>query len=321
MTTPSLDPQALEFIRATAKPPYLFDLGPAEGRALVDRTQTTDVPRPDCDVAIRRLAVTAGGPRREVTLHVIRPRGARGPMPALLYLHGGGWVFGSAVSHDRLVRELAVGAGFVAVFVRYNLAPEARHPSALEECYAALEWIASHGVEVDIDPSRIVIAGDSAGGNLAAVVAMLAKERRGPALRGQLLFYPVTDAGLDTPSYEQFATGYWLRRDAMRWFFDQYAPDPAVRSQSSVSPLRASDAELRGLPEALILTAEADVLRDEGEAYAARLREAGVPVAAMRFLGTIHDFVMLDALASSNAGRAATAVAIDWLRRRAHERG
>lgn len=315
MTSLRLDPEALEFVRATANPPFLFDLGPAEGRALVDRTQTTSVAKPEVDIAIRKLAVTKGGPRREITLHVLRPRGARGPLPAMLYLHGGGWVFGGAISHDRLVRELVVGAGVVAIFVEYSLAPEARYPMALEEGLAALEWLDAHGAESGIDSSRIAIAGDSAGANLATVVAMLAAGRGGPSLRGQLLFYPVTDAGLDTPSYREFATDHWLRRDAMRWFFDQYAPDPEARKTSAVSPLRATREELRRLPETLILTAEADVLRDEGEAYAARLRDAGVPVVAVRFLGTIHDFVMLDALAQSNAARAATAMATDWLRR------
>jgi len=310
-----LDPEAAQFVQATAKPPYLFDLGPLEGRALVEKTQTTDVPKPDADIAIRRISVTVGGAPREVTLHVTRPRNERKLLPALLYLHGGGWVFGSSISHDRLVRELAVGAGLAAVFPSYSLAPEAKFPIALEECYGALEWIATHGREHGIDPTRIVIAGDSAGGNLAAAVTLLAKERRGPALRGQLLFYPVTDSGLDTASYREFATDHWLRRDAMAWFFDQYAPDPATRAKSLVSPLRASLEELRGLPEALILTAEADVLRDEGEAYAARLREAGVQVSAARVLGTIHDFVMLDALAKSHAARLSVAAANTWLRR------
>jgi acetyl esterase len=198
--------------------------------------------------------------------------------------------------------------------VNYGLAPENRVPTAVEECYAVLHWVAGHGRVNGLDPDRIAIAGDSVGGNMAAAVTLMAKERRGPGIRRQLLFYPVTDAAMDTPSYGEFAEGYFLRRDAMAWFWDQYAPDRARRADITASPLRATIDQLRGLPEALVITAEADVLRDEGEAYATRLREAGVRVTAVRFLGVIHDFVMLNALAPTAAAKGAMALATGWLR-------
>jgi acetyl esterase len=212
------------------------------------------------------------------------------------------------------MRELAVGAGAAVVFPEYRLSPEAKYPTALEECYSVVQWVASRGREHGMDPQRLAVAGDSVGGNLAAAVTLLSRERGGPDIRLQLLFYPVTDAAFDTASYRQFAEGYHLRRDAMMWFWDQYTTNPGERNQITASPLRASTEQLKGLPPALVITAEADVLRDEGEAYANKLRQAGVRVMAVRFQGTIHDFVMLNALATSAAARGATALAAAWLR-------
>src|SRR5256886_6953571 len=217
-------------------------------------------------------------------------------------------------THDRLVRELAVGAGAAVVFPVYRLCPEVRYPTALEECYITAQWVASRGQEYGLDAQRLAVAGDSVGGNMAAVVTLLSRERGGPDIRLQLLFYPVTDAAFDTASYHQFAEGYHLRRDAMMWFWDQYTRHPCERNEITVSPLRAGVEQLKGLPPALIITAEADVLRDEGEAYASKLREAGVRVTAVRFQGTIHGFVMLNALAHSAATRGAIALATAWLR-------
>jgi acetyl esterase len=307
----SLEPAAAEFARATAKPPYLFDLGPAVGRRKVDEVQATPGVVPPVDVEDRSIP---GGPGGALSVRILRPKGGAALLPVIVYFHGAGWVFGNEHTHDRLIRELVVGSGAAVVFLRYSLSPEARYPTAVEECYAALHWVSGHGRVHGLDPDRIAVAGDSVGGNLAAAVTLMAKERRGPGLRRQLLFYPVTDAAMDTPSYEQFATGYFLRRDAMAWFWDQYAPDRVRRAEISASPLRATLEELRGLPEALVITAEADVLRDEGEAYAARLREAGVRVTAARFQRTIHDFVMLNALADTAAARGAMALANGWLR-------
>jgi acetyl esterase len=301
-----LEPAAREFAEATAQPPYLFDLGPEQGRTVVDEVQAGPVDKPDVEIEDVRVP---GGPKGEVPVRIVRPVGASGTLPAILYIHGAGWVFGNAHTHDRLVRELAVGAGAAVVFPEYSLSPEARYPVAVEENFAVAQWIATQGAEWRIDQSRIAIAGDSVGGNMAAAVTLLAKRRGGVRFVQQVLFYPVTDAGFDTASYHEFATGYFLRRDAMRWFWDQYTTDPAQRAEITASPLRASTEDLAGLPPALVITAEADVLRDEGEAYANKLREAGVPTTTARYQGIIHDFVMLNALRGTEAAEAAIAQA------------
>jgi acetyl esterase len=306
-----LEPEALEFARATANPPYLYDLGPEKGRAAVDEVQSGPVNKPQGAIEDRSII---GGPSGQVSLRIVRPQDASGPLPTLVYIHGAGWVFGNAHTHDRLVRELAVGARAAVVFPNYSLSPEARYPTAIEESYAVLRWVAEKGPAFGLDPDHLAIAGDSVGGNMAAAVTLMAKERGGPTIRRQLLFYPVTDASFETGSYHQFASGYFLRRDAMIWFWDQYTSDPADREKITASPLRATTEQLRGLPQALVITAEADVLRDEGEAYADKLREAGVRVTAARFQGTIHDFVMLNALASTAAARGAITLAAGWLR-------
>jgi acetyl esterase len=194
-------------------------------------------------------------------------------------------VFGSAHTHDRLVRELCAGTGAVVIFPNYDRSPEARYPTAIEQNYAVLTWISEHGAAAGIDPARIAVAGDSVGGNMAAVMTLLAKERSGPALVAQLLLYPVTDANFDTASYREFAEGFYLRRDGMQWFWDQYITGEKQRAEITASPLRATVEQLGGLPAALVITGEADVLRDEGEAYAAKLRRAGVPVTAVRYQG------------------------------------
>jgi acetyl esterase/lipase len=225
-------------------------------------------------------------------------------------------VLGNSHTHDRLIRELSVGADAAVVFPSYSLSPEARYPTALEECYAVLRWVADHGAAKGLDAARIAIAGDSVGGNMTAALTLMAKERSGPSLVAQLLFYPVTDASFDTDSYREFATGYFLRRDAMRWFWDQYTTDEAQRDEITASPLRASTEQLAGLPPALVVTAEADVLRDEGEAYGRKLRAAGVDVTATRYEGVIHDFVMLNALRETNGAGAAIDQAIGFLRAR-----
>ncbi|RFU37997.1 alpha/beta hydrolase [Actinomadura logoneensis] len=312
---PVLEPAAQQFVEATANPPFLYDLGPEEGRKAVDDVQSGDVPVPDADVT--DLTVP-GGPTGDVRLRILRPAGSTGALPVVLYVHGAGWVFGNAHTHDRLVRELTVRADAATVFVDYSLSPEARYPTAIEEIYTALEWIAAHGAEHGLDASRIAVAGDSVGGNMAAATTLLAKRRGGPALAAQLLFYPVTDAAFDTGSYDQFEKGYFLSREGMRWFWDQYTTDAGERAQITASPLRAATEDLAGLPEALVIVAEADVLRDEGEAYAAKLREAGVPVTAVRYQGIIHDFVMLNALRDTHAAKAATRQAGEFLRDALH---
>jgi acetyl esterase len=200
------------------------------------------------------------------------------------------------------------------VFPEYRRSPEAKYPTAIEECYSVVQWVAKRGKEHGLDPELIAVAGDSVGGNMTAAVTLLSKERGGPAVQFQLLFYPVTDSAFDTTSYQQFAQGYHLSRDAMMWYWDQYTRHAGERNEITASPLRASIEQLKGLPPALIITAEADVLRDEGEAYAHKLREAGVRVTAVRFQGTIHDFMMLNALSTSAATRGAITLATGWLR-------
>lgn len=306
-----LEPAAQAFAEATANPPFVFQLGPKEGRVVLDNVQSGSIKKLPVDIEDRMIE---GGPSGQVSVRILRPQNAPTTLPVIVYTHGGGWVFGNYHTHDRLLRELAVGAEAAVVFTNYSRSPEAKYPTALEECYAVLKWIAEQGVAYGIDPERIAVAGDSAGGNITAAITLLAKERGGPAIRLQLLFYPVTDASFDTASYHQFAEGHFLRRDGMVWFWEQYISTPAHRAEITASPLRANIEQLRGLPPALVITAEADVLRDEGEAYANKLRAAGVPVTATRFQGALHDFVMLNALAETTAARGAIALATAWLR-------
>jgi acetyl esterase/lipase len=248
-----------------------------------------------------------------VPVRILRPRNSAGPFPVILYIHGAGWVFGNAHTHDRLIRELAVGVNAAVVFPEYSLSPEAKYPTAIEESYTVAQWVTQHGAEHNLDPTRVAIAGDSVGGNMSAALTLLAKQRGDVTFVQQVLFYPVTDANFDTDSYHEFAEGYFLRRDAMQWFWDQYTTDSAQRAEITASPLRASIEELSGLPPALVITGEADVLRDEGEAYASKLRAAGVAVTAVRYEGIIHDFVMLNALRGTHAATAAIGQAIATL--------
>jgi acetyl esterase len=306
-----LEPEAQAFAEAMAKPPFLFTLGPEKGRIALDEAQAGQVSTLPVDIEDLTIA---DGPSAQVALRILRPQHAPATLPVIVYIHGAGWVFGSKQTHDRLLRAFAVGAGAAVVFPEYRLSPEAKYPTALEECYMVVKWVAERGLEHGMDPERLAVAGDSVGGNMTAAATLLSRERGGPDIALQLLFYPVTDAAFDTASYHQFAEGYHLRRDAMMWFWDQYTRNPGERNQITASPLQASTQQLQGLPPALVITAEADVLRDEGEAYANKLREAGVRVTAVRFQGTIHDFVMLNALARTAAARGAIALATAWLR-------
>ncbi|MER5651704.1 alpha/beta hydrolase [Streptomyces sp. NPDC060011] len=309
--TPVLEPAAAAFAEATAQPPYLFDLAPAEGRKAVDEVQGGDIAKPAVD---EEWITVSGGPTGSVRARIVKPAGATDTLPVILYIHGAGWVFGNAHTHDRLVRELAVGARAAVVFPEYDLSPEARYPVAIEQNYTVARWIVEQGASKGLDASRIAVAGDSVGGNMTAALTLMAKERGDVPLVAQVLFYPVTDATFETGSYHQFATGYFLRRDGMQWFWDQYTTDQNQRAEITASPLRATTEQLTGLPPALVITGEADVLRDEGEAYANKLREAGVPVTAVRYQGIIHDFVMLDALRETHAAEAAITQAIGTLR-------
>ncbi|MFG3505559.1 alpha/beta hydrolase [Streptomyces sp. NPDC047821] len=307
-----LEPAAAAFAEATAKPPYLFQIPPAEGRKAVDDVQDGPVEKPPVD---EEWTEVAGGPTGSVRVRIVKPAGARRDLPVILYIHGAGWVFGNAHTHDRLVRELAVGAGAAVVFPEYDLSPEQRYPVAVEQNWTVARWVVTDGADRGLDASRMAVAGDSVGGNMAAALTLMAKERGGLPLLQQVLFYPVTDASFDTESYHRFAEGYFLRRDAMRWFWDQYTTDETERAAITASPLRATTEQLTGLPPALVVTAEADVLRDEGEEYANKLRRAGVPVTAVRYQGAIHDFVMLNALRETQAAQSAIELATTTLRR------
>jgi len=311
----SLEPAAQAFVEATANPPYLFQLLPAEGRKAVDDVQSSEIAKPDVH---EEWITVEGGPTGSVPARIVRPLDARGTLPVILFIHGAGWVFGDAHTHDRLVRDLAIGAHAAVVFPEYDRSPEARYPVAIEQSYAVASWVAKEGAANLLDGSRMAVAGDSVGGNMSAALTLMAKERGNVSFVQQVLFYPVTNAAFDTGSYTTFAEGYFLMREGMKWFWDQYTTDETERAQITASPLRATLEQLAGLPPALVITAEADVLREEGEAYAAKLRAAGVPTTAVRYGGIIHDFVMLNALHDTYAAKAAIKQASDFLRAELH---
>ena len=308
---PILEPVTQQFLDGLAGAPAIHTLSPGDARSALVRLQSVPVGQPG--VQTEDLVLPAG-PTGSIPVHIVRPANAIEVCPAIIYFHGGGWILGDRTTHDRLVREIAVGVGAAVVFVEYDRAPEAGYPVAIEQAYAATRYVADNGSGLRIDPLRLAIAGDGAGGNMAAAVALMAKERRGPKIEFQVLFYPVMDADFDTPSYSAFADGLWLTKAAMQWFWDAYLPDPAARVQITATPLNATTEQLRGLPAALIIVAENDVLRDEGEAYARMLSTADVRVIATRYNGTIHDFVMLNALADTPAARGAIAQAVCTLK-------
>ncbi|MEU4837981.1 alpha/beta hydrolase [Nocardia testacea] len=311
----SLEQAAQEFVDATSEPPFLYQLPPEEGRKAVDSVQDSPIDKPEVD---EEWITVDGGPTGSVRARIVTPPGTTGPLPVIVYTHGAGWVFGDAHTHDRLVRDLAVGVGAAVVFPEYDRSPEVRYPVANEQSYRVAQWVGTHGAEKGLDPARIAIAGDSVGGNMAIALTLMAKERGDLSFVQQVLFYPVTDAAFDTGSYREFAEGYFLTREGMKWFWDQYTTSEADRAQITASPLRATREQLTGLPPALVITAEADVLRDEGEAFAGRLREAGVPVIQTRYGGIVHDFVMVNSMHGTQAARAAVAQAVAVLREALH---
>jgi acetyl esterase/lipase len=294
-----------------SKGPQIYEMTPEDARDVLSKLQKTRVTSPPADVEDRSVP---GGPKGEIPIRIVRPKGSAGPLPIVMYFHGGGWVLGDRNTHDHLVRELASKANAAIVFVDYTRSPEAKYPVAIEESYQALEYITKNSGPLNLNAFRIAVAGDSVGGNMATAVSLLSKQRRGPQILFQALFYPVTDASFDTSSYKEFATGHWLGAKAMKWFWDQYLPDKEARKQPTASPLQASADQLKGMPPALIITDENDVLRDEGEAYAHKLMAAGVQVTAVRYLGTVHDFMMLNPLAGSPAARGAIELAAVMLK-------
>lgn len=290
--------------------PPLYTLTPTQARKVLNDIQAQPIKkRPALEETI--TLPTKSGP---VSVTLVRPVNNSGKLPIIMYFHGGGWILGNNQTHDRLIRELANRTQAAVVFVNYTLSPEAKYPIALKQAYAATEYMARNGAQYNLDIRRIAVAGDSVGGNLAAVVALFAKQR-GPKLLYQALFYPVTDASMNTRSYSQFAQGPWLTKRAMQWFWNAYQPNIQARTKPTLSPLRATRDQLRGLPPALVITDENDVLRDEGEAYAHKLMQAGVSVTAVRYLGTIHDFLMLNPLAGTPAVQSALELASSKLQK------
>jgi acetyl esterase len=299
--------------RSDGKP--LEQMTPTEARAALAGVQSSvPVDLPKADVSER--TITAGG--RTTRLVIVRPPGVRAMGPVFMFLHGGGWVLGDFPTHERLVRDLVSESGVTAVFVEYGRAPEARYPVAVDQAYAATTWVASHGAEIGIDGRRLAVVGNSVGGNMAAVVSLMAKDRGTPDIAFQVLFWPVTDARFDTPSYEQFADGHFLTRSMMRWFWDSYTTDPRDRQDVYAAPLQASLERLKGVAPALIQTAEMDVLRDEGEAFARKLDQAGVDVVATRYNGLIHDYGLLNPISRVPGVRSALRHAAVELKKRLH---
>jgi acetyl esterase len=309
-----LERASQEFVNATANPPYFWEGSPVDARKVLDDVQAAPIDKLPVDDRWITVPAEVG----DVRVRIVRPLDATGVLPAILYMHGGGWVLGNAGTHDRLVRELAVGTNAAVVFVEYDRSPEAHYPVAIEQGYATAQWIRREGASNGLDPERLAVAGDSVGGGMTAALALMAHDRGDVRFVQQSMYYPVTDGGMNTGSYEQFAEGYFLFAAGMAWFWDAYLPDVERRSEPYASPLRASDEQLAGLPPAFVIVDEADVLRDEGEAYAARLRAAGVPVTTVRYDGITHDFMMLNPLSNTRATRAAVAQAISILRDALH---
>ncbi len=309
-----LETASQQFVDATSAPPFIYELTPDEARKVLDDVQAEPIDK----LPVEERWITVPAEVGDVRVRIVRPPDVTGTLPAILYMHGGGWVLGNAHTHDRLVRELAVGTGAAVVFVEYDRSPEAHYPVAIEQGYATARWIVREGAANGLDPERIAVVGDSVGGGMTAALALMANERGDVRFMQQSMYYPVTDAAMDTGSYEQFAEGYFLAARGMAWFWDAYLPDLDRRSEPYASPLRASDEQLAGLPPAFVIVDEADVLRDEGEAYAGRLRAAGVEVTTVRYDGITHDFLMLNPLSNTHATRAAVAQAISILRDALH---
>ena len=275
-------------------------LTPAQARkVLADAQSGVKLTLPPAQVSEKTIKVDGN----DIKLTIVRPAGVKGVLPAFMFFHGGGWVLGDFPTHERMVRDLVVHSGAVAVFVNYTPSPEAGYGVAINQAYAATKWVAEHGKDIKVDGARLAVAGNSAGGNMATVVALMAKDKGGPKLRAEILFWPVTDANFDTPSYKQFAEGHFLTRNMMKWFWDNYTTDAAKRKDIMASPLQATLEQLKGLPPTLIQTAENDVLRDEGEAYGRKLDAAGVQVTSVRYNGMIHDFGLLNAISQVPAVR------------------
>lgn len=289
----------LKALNSSGGPP-LESLPPAEAREVLVNAQASV--RVDLS-GIEESEKTINADGFTIKLNVVRPAGVKGILPVFIFLHGGGWVLGDYPTHKRMVRDLVVLSGFAAVFVNYTRTPDAVYPQQINEAYAATKWVAENGEEINVDGGRLAVVGNSAGGNLATVTALMAKEKGGPEIKLQILMWLVADANFETESYKQFGEKRFLTAPLMKWMHDLYTTDPQQRKEIFASPLQATVEQLKGLPPALIQVAESDILRDEGEAYGRKLDEAGVRVATVRYNGMIHDFGLLNGLAEEPATR------------------
>ncbi|HEX7641920.1 MAG TPA: alpha/beta hydrolase [Burkholderiaceae bacterium] len=311
--SPGVEHHTQAFLDALAKGGGrpLETLSPADARQVLVGAQK-GAKLPPADVSEKTLTVDG----KQITLNIVRPAGSKGVLPAFIFVHGGGWVLGDFPTHERFVRDLVADSGAVGIFVNYTPSPEAHYPVAINEIYAAAKWVAENGAQINVDGKRLAIAGNSVGGNMATVVALMAKAKGTPALRAQVLFWPVTNANFENASYDEYASGHFLTKDMMKWFWNAYTTDPVQRQEIYASPLLATPEQLKGLPPTLIQTAEKDVLRDEGEAYARKLDAAGVSVVATRYNGMIHDFGLLNVLSDLPETKAALHQASEELKAR-----
>jgi acetyl esterase len=305
----TLAPAAQRLVDAQASPPYLHDVGPVDGRTALLESQAYSIE----DAAVSaEYRVAPVGPSGLVGFWIFRPAHLRGPLPVVVYGHGGRWMLGDAQTHARLIRQLALQSGAAFVVPEYTRTPEARYPVAIEEIYALLTWLGPNAAELGLIATRLAVAGDCAGATMATALTLMSKQRSGPRICAQLLFYPVLDPACASVSHRQFAEGYLLTRQAVAWYWQQYGDDDEL-SEPTAAPARATPEDLAGLPQALIITAEADVVRDEGEQYARQLQAAGVAATAVRYLGTVHDFVSLRQLEDMQPTRAAVQQAGSFL--------
>ncbi len=313
--TVPLEPAAEKVSDESSVPPLIFQLPPALGRQRLEDAQNTPVYMYPASVFYKQIDTNFWG---NVTTYFISPERYEDVNSIIFYTHGGGWVFGSFHTHEKLVRELSYRTNSLVVFPEYSRSPEAKYPIAIEQCYQILSSLSTLVREMypNIDMNTLTVAGDSVGGNMAIAMTLMAKYRQGPKIHKQLLYYPVTNACFNTNSYMKFATNYYLYREGMMWFWDQYTCSEHERSHITASPLRAKIEHLRGLPDAMIINGEADVLRDEGQIYAKKLLCAGVDITAIQIQAIIHDFVMLNALDQTNACHAAMDVSTDWINRK-----
>jgi len=291
--------------------PGFETLSPEQARAVLSSAQSS-VKVDEQGIEQSQRTITSQG--FTIELNIVRPQGVKGILPAFIFIHGSGWVLGDYPTHRRLLRDLVVGSGAVGIFINYTRTPEAAYPTAINEIYAATKWVSEHGKEIGIDASRLAIAGNSVGGNMTAVTTIMAKERKGPLIKAIVMLWPIVDADFETESYKLFGADRFLTTPLMKWMYDMYIPETSKRKQVYASPLYASKAQLEGFPPTLIQVAENDVLRDEGEAFGRKLSAAGVKTTTVRYNGVIHDWGLLNGLATIPQTKAALNQASSFLR-------